>query len=189
MSNAYTICVETSVVRVHRAEDRCSTQLDVLPILPPEQMAALLAEALKKQGYREEGQELVKETGDVTIRVDTVTGTLSAQAVVTGDINVTGTKTGRGYDDAGPHKHALEAQLREELESELEKKAQVAAEGLQTQATDKLEGHLLDVRREVDGILNQVTAEALKIKAAQLGEIQDIKEDPQAGTTTIVVKV
>ena len=34
-----------------------------------------------------------------------------------------------------------------------------------------------------------MTAEALKIKAAQMGQIKEITEDPQSGSLTIVVEV
>ena len=36
---------------------------------------------------------------------------------------------------------------------------------------------------------NKVTADALKVKAAQLGQIKEMTEDPQAGSLTIVVEV
>ena len=41
MSRAYRIRVSESVQRVLRAGDRVSTQLEILEVLPPEQMAAL----------------------------------------------------------------------------------------------------------------------------------------------------
>jgi len=46
-----------------------------------------------------------------------------------------------------------------------------------------------DVRKEMDEVVNRVTAEALKRKAAQLGQIKEMTEDPQAGSLTIVVEV
>jgi hypothetical protein len=38
-------------------------------------------------------------------------------------------------------------------------------------------------------VVNRVTAEALKRKAASLGQIKEMTEDPQAGSLTIVVEV
>ena len=55
--------------------------------------------------------------------------------------------------------------------------------------TDQLEAQLGDLRQELDQAVNRVTAEALKRKAAQLGQIKEITEDPQAGSLTIVVEV
>ena len=37
--------------------------------------------------------------------------------------------------------------------------------------------------------MNRVTAEALKIKAAPMGQIKEITEDEEAGSLTIVVEV
>jgi hypothetical protein len=41
----------------------------------------------------------------------------------------------------------------------------------------------------LDQVVNRVTAEALKRKAAQMGRIKEMTEDPQAGSLTIVVEV
>jgi hypothetical protein len=67
MSRSYRISVRECVNRVIKAEDRVSTQLEVLEILPPEQMAGLLSDALEKEGYRREGNLLVKEEDGVVI--------------------------------------------------------------------------------------------------------------------------
>ena len=43
MSRAYRVAVKESVNRVLRAEDRVSTQLEILEVLPPEQPEVLEA--------------------------------------------------------------------------------------------------------------------------------------------------
>ena len=86
MSRAYRIRVRESLRRVIRAHDRVSTQLELLEVLPPEQMAQLL-------------------------------------------------------------------------------------------------------REELDQAVNRITAEALKQKAAQIGQIKELTEDPQSGSLTIVLEV
>jgi FtsH ternary system domain X5 len=55
--------------------------------------------------------------------------------------------------------------------------------------TDRLERELGDLRRELDEIVNRVTAEALKRKAASMGSIKQLTEDPEVGSLTIVVEV
>ena len=60
---------------------------------------------------------------------------------------------------------------------------------MQAEVTDKLEARLGDLRRELDQAVNRVTAEALKRRAAQLGTIKQLTEDPQSGSMTIVVEV
>ena len=52
-----------------------------------------------------------------------------------------------------------------------------------------LEGKLGDLRKELDQISNRVTAEALKQKAASMGEVQEVSEDPESGSLTIRVKI
>ena len=54
--------------------------------------------------------------------------------------------------------------------------------------TAKLEGQLRDLREELDGAVNRVTAEALKQRARELGEVQEIHEEPN-GSLTIKVRV
>jgi hypothetical protein len=60
---------------------------------------------------------------------------------------------------------------------------------LQKELTDKLEAQLGEVRKELDQVANKVTAEALKVKAKQMGQVKEITEDPESGSLTIVVEV
>ena len=52
MSRAYRIRVSETVRRVLRATDHVSTQLELLEILPREQMADLLADELERHGFQ-----------------------------------------------------------------------------------------------------------------------------------------
>ncbi len=64
-----------------------------------------------------------------------------------------------------------------------------AARALQQKVTERLEGAASRLGCELEGVANKVTKEALKIKAAQCGQIKAISEDPQSGSMTIVVEV
>ena len=190
MSRAYRIAVRESVNRVIRAEDRVSTQLEILEVLPPEQMAGLLADELERRGFEREGEALVRrEEGGVTVRVDPNAGTVTVSAEASERAEVEGEKSGRAYDDVGPHANQVRDTLRQELQRELQRKVDEKTQALQGKVTDRLEGELSDIRRELDQAVNRVTAEALKEKAAQIGQIKEITEDPQAGSLTIVVEV
>ena len=46
-----------------------------------------------------------------------------------------------------------------------------------------------DVRKDLNDAVNSITREALKRKAAQLGQIKEMTEDPEAGSLTIKVEV
>jgi len=189
MSRSYRISVRECVNRVIKAEDRVSTQLEVLEILPPEQMAGLLGDELEKQGYRREGDQLVKEEDGVVISIDARTGevTISSQASESTKVEVE--RQGRAYDDVGPHASQVRENLRQEAQRDAEKKVEEKTSQLQSKVTDALEGKLGDLREDLDKVVNRVTAEALKRKAASLGQIKEITEDPQAGSMTIVVEV
>ena len=60
----------------------------------------------------------------------------------------------------------------------VEKKIEEQVGGLQGKVTDRLEGELGDLRQELDQAVNRVTAEALKRKAASLGQVKEMTEDP-----------
>jgi hypothetical protein len=71
----------------------------------------------------------------------------------------------------------------------LEREVDLERERLTDEVASKLEKHLINLRRELDQVVNRVTAEALKAKAASIGEIEEITEDPETGSVTIKVKV
>ncbi len=189
MSRSYRISVRECVNRVIRAEDRVSTNLEMLEVLPPEQMAGLLGDELERRGFRREGGTLVRRGQGVTVTVDPAKGVVTVAAGTTEDLNLEGQKDGRTYDEAGQHALRMKESLRQELQRDLEQRASKKETGLQTKVTDKLEAQLGGLRQELDETVNRVTAEALKRKAAQLGQIKEITEDPQAGSLTIVVEV
>ena len=190
MSRSYRISVRECVNRVIRAEDCVSTNLEMLEVLPPEQMAGLLSDELERRGYtREKGGTLVRRDQGVTVTIDPAKGTVTVAAVATENLSLEGQKDGRTYQETGPQAQRTRQALREELQRDLEQKASKKEAGMQTQVTDKLEAQLGGLRRELDEAVNRVTAEALKRKAAQLGQIKEITEDPQVGSLTIVVEV
>ena len=189
MSRSYRVSVRECVNRVIRAEDRISTQLEILEILPAEQMAGLLADELEKGGYRREGNTLVKEEDGVVVSIDTEKGTVTISSDASESTKVEGEKHGRAYDDIGPHASQVRDNLRQELQRDIDKKVDDKTSQLQSKVTDRLEGQLGDLRHELDQVVNKVTAEALKRKAATLGQIKQITEDHETGSMTIVVEV
>ncbi len=80
MSRAYRIKVRESQNRTVKARDHVSTQLEILSILPPEQMADLLAKALEEQGFERCGDQLSREQNGVVIVVDATTGIVSVHS-------------------------------------------------------------------------------------------------------------
>jgi hypothetical protein len=189
MSRSYRVSVRESQNRTIRAEDHVSTQLEILEVLPPEQMAGLLADELEKRGFQRDGTTLTRQQNGVSISVETSTGTVTVAAEASEETTVEAERADRAYDDVGPHAKSVRENLKKQVQKDIERKVEEKTAGLQTKVTDRLEGELNDVRQELDQAVNRVTAEALKRKAAQMGQIKEMTEDPQAGSLTIVVEV
>ena len=189
MSRAYRIRVSESLSRTLHAEDRVSTQLELLEVLPREQMAGLLREELKRRGFEECDDQLVRTDGDLTTTVDPASGTVTVEAESTEKIALESERVGIGYEDFGPGEKSVRKALANQLKEDLAKQAEHEQGKLQSKATKRLEDHLDDLRAELNGAVNRVTAEALKQKAAQIGRIKEVTEDPQSGSLTIKVEV
>ena len=97
-------------------------------------------------------------------------------------------RSDHAYDEAGPHEKVVRENLKKQLEKDIERKVGEKTASLQTKVTDRLEGELDDVRQELDQVVHRVTVEGWS-KAAQMGQIKEMTEDPQAGSLTIVVEV
>lgn len=190
MSRAYRIRVRESLKKVLRAHDRVSTQLEILEVLAPEQMTALLEQELLSRGFQKQGDILARQQKDgVTVTVDPCSGTVTVQAEASERIELEEEKESRAYDDAGGNARAVKKALKEDVQKSLARKADEKTAKLQTAIADKIEGQLADLRKELDQVVNKVTADALKQKAAQLGQIKQMTEDPQSGSLTIVLEV
>jgi hypothetical protein len=130
---------------------------------------------------REDGLvvEIDPRSGEVVVRLERERET----ELEGGKIGITDTDLGkRGELD-------LTRKLRADLLKELEETARKQSSQLQREVTDQLERELGDLRIELDQVVNRVTVEALKRKAAAMGRIKEISENPDAGAVTIVLEV
>ncbi len=188
MSRAYRIRISESLRRHVKVDDGIQSKLEILDILPAEQTAALLERELEAAGFeqREDGQWVRVDEDGVELRVDakTSTVTVSAQADTELDLQRERIITAWAENDAASRERGRKA-----LERELEGEVAQRERDLQAEVTETLEGKLGDLRKELDQISNRVTAEALKQKAASMGEIQEVSEDPESGSLTIRVKI
>jgi FtsH ternary system domain X5 len=189
MSRAYRIRVKESISQDLSASDEVCSDLEILEILPGDQMADLLKGELKGRGFEEEDGKLVRSKDGITVTVDPKSGEVGVKAEKGEKVELETEKEGWGYDDVGPRGQAIRKQLSEQAKAELERRAQRHQERLQGEATEELEGAMGDVRKELNDAVNSVTREALKRKAAQLGQIKEMTEDPEAGSLTIKVEV
>lgn len=189
MSRAYRIRVEESLSRRLKAEDSVSSQLELLEILPPEQMADLLREELKRRGFAEKDGQVVRSDDGLTAAIDPKTGEVTIRVRASEDIALAGQRDGLAYDDIGPNSKNIQKCLEQQLKQDLEKQAEHEQSKLQTKATERLSAALGDLESELCGVVNRVTAEALKQKAAQIGQIKEMTEDPETGSLTIKIEV
>ena len=124
MSRAYRIRVRESVRQIVRGSDRVVTQLELLDLLPAEQMAARLAQELEAQGFIKQDGELVRSAEGVTIRIDPASGAVCVESEVARDLKLEGSKSGWADEDFGTRgRSKAEAALRKELQRELAQQA------------------------------------------------------------------
>jgi len=171
------------------AADEICSELEILEILPCDQMAQLLEQELKNRGFEEVEGKMVRKDGDVTVSVDSHTGEIKIKAESKDAVELEASREDVGYDDVGPGEEAIRARLGQQLQHDLERRAELQRQKLQQEATQKLEGHLSDMQQELGQAVNRVTAEALKQKAAQIGQIKEITEDAETGSLTIKLEV
>src|SRR5438093_5203834 len=115
MSRAYRIRVRESLSRVVRAHDQVSTQLELLEVLPREEMAEMLGQELEARGFRRQGTTAQRTGNGVTIAVELDTGAVHVRAEAAREVQLEGEKEGRAFDDLGPHAGMVAKDLRKQL--------------------------------------------------------------------------
>lgn len=189
MSRAYRIRISETLERIVHVEDGVATTLEVLPILPRERMQELLGQELEAAGLAIEDGVASRTSespeGDVSLEVDLATGQVTVRVTRSADVKLTTTRERAVREPSA----AAEASVRAEARAKLERDASDVEEAERRAATARLEAELRDARTELDRVVHRVTAAALKEKAAQLGEIEEIAEDEASGVLTIRVRV
>ncbi len=190
MSRAYRIRVSESLSKVIRASDHVSTQLELLDILPCEEMADILTQELKGLGFEETEDGLLRVQDGITVTVDPGTGTVAVRSEAAEDIELKSSQQGYVYQEQSKaDRKKAQEQLRDKAKAEMQEAEDTRTQELQQQVTDHLEGELVDIQRELGQAVNRATAEALKRKASRIGQIKELTEDPESGSMTIVLEV
>lgn len=188
MSRAYRVSVSESLNRVVQAEDGICSKLELLPLLSREELAGLLAEELAGRGFTRDGDVAVRTESDgVRLAVDVTTGDVSVTLADQAEVELKAKAEATYLQESGAKD--AEAQARQRARARLEDEAKDASERLREQVTRRLEGRLKDLKSELDAVANKVTAEALKVRARQLGTVEEIHEDEATGSLTIKVRV
>ena len=194
MSRAYrirqTVRVQDTLSRDLSASDEICTTLEVLEILPADEMGSLLRDALQARGFQEEEGKMIRRQEGLTVAVDPENGEVSIRIEGTAHVDLSAIQEGQVFNDAKEHERAkVQANLREAVHKVLECQAKEQGEHLQRKLSAELEGRLGDLSAELDRVVNQATREALKIKAGGLGQIKEMTEDPESGSLTIAIEI
>jgi len=190
MSRAYRISMKDSDTRCLKAGDEIGTQLELLDILPPEGMGALLREELARRGFEEQPDgTMTRADGSVTITVDPCSGEITVKAAAEETISQEANREASGFNDVGPDEQSLRSRVKEQLKQDLDKKFEQEQSRLQNEATERLEKRLEELQPEISEIVNKVTRDALKEKAKQLGTVKEMSEDAETGSLTITIEV
>jgi len=186
MSRAYRIRVSGSASRVVHLEDRVTTSLELLPVLPRERLSELLAAELERRGFSRDGGVLRRREGDVVLEVELATGAVSARIGTAAELEAERelSVAVRDQNDEREHERA-----NAELSKKLERALDEAARGAQRELTTQLERSLRDIQAELDAVVGRVTADALKEKASSLGEIEELSENRETGELVIKVRL
>ncbi|MBL8912323.1 MAG: hypothetical protein JNM17_16650 [Archangium sp.] len=186
MSRAYRISIKESLSRHVQVDDGVCSQLELLPILPKERMRELLGAELTEKGFVREGDTASRKEGDgITTEVDLNTGEVNVTVEGHTDVNLTTERTAVVDNTLMGER---EKNLRDAAKQSLEREAKAEEEALRKKITEKLEDKLRGLKDELDSVVNRVTGTALKQRAAELGQVEEVHEEPN-GSMTIKVRV
>jgi len=187
VSRAYRVTVRGSVHRVVHVEDGVCTALELLPILPASRTAELLAAELERRGFtRKNGASSRVSEDGVIVEIELATGAVSVKAEATANIAI---ETEHSERIAEENLEAGRRRAQEHVAQRAETAAVAAEAKARDEVATRLEKKLGDLRRELDSVTARVTAEALKEKARQIGEIEEMSEDAETGELTIKVRL
>lgn len=186
MSRAYRISVKESLSRHVQVDDGVCSSLELLPILSKERMGELLAAELEQRGFKRDGNVAKRAEKDgITTEVNVETGEVNVVAEGHTNLELETERTALIDRDINPDREKL---LRDQARASLEREAKAEEEALRRKVTEQLEGKLRDLKEELDGVVNKVTGTALKQRAAELGQVEEVHEEAN-GSITIKVRV
>lgn len=187
MSRAYRVSVSESVRRHIKVDDGICAGLEILDVLPRENMSDILSRELEGLGFESDGEgNMVRvEEDGVTVSVNVKDFTVTIKVSKEEDYRDDGTREGTVYDD----EQGGRARIHDALRKDLENKADKREKSLQGEVTEALEKKLGEVRGELDRVSNRVVSKALKEKAKSLGEVKEVSENEETGELTIRVKL
>lgn len=186
MSRAYKVRVAESLSRHVKVGDGVQTKLEILDVLAPEAMRELLRQELAEAGFEECGGEMCRTDEDgVETRIDLDKRTVTVSATVEKELELKVELDVRAMDDDA----GVEAASRQRVTQDLEREMDDCEGKLRQDVTDAIAAKLGDINKELVRVTNRVTSAALKKKAASMGEIREMSENPETGELIIRIKL
>ncbi len=188
MSRAYRISVQESLSRHIQVEDGVTSSLELLPILSADRMREILARELLVRSFNRNANTASRVEADgTTVSINLDTGELTASIERHTEVHAEterATVVDERHVSVEAEKAALKVVAVQLLDGELAQKEAAMRKAISTQ----LEGTLRDLKVELDGVVNRVTANALKERAQELGQVEEVHEDAN-GNLTIKIRV
>ena len=174
------------MVRTVHVEDGVASPLEMLPILPPERMADLLARELEALGFVRDGETCKRTAPDGTeVTIDLAAATVTVRLGASSDLEASADAVGTvGIESQA----AAEVRLRNQAIEDIDQQLAAKAEALRQAVTRQLEAKVADLKHELDAAIGRATVAALTEKASQLGRIEETHQD-DAGNVTIRVRL
>lgn len=186
MSRAYRIRVAESLRRTRTVEDHVESRLGVLAILPPDRMGELVGAALAERGFTVAGGKAVLRDGAIEIEVDLATMNVVARVQGESSVDLHTEAEGSSYRENDAE---ATRQVREQARARLEGMAAAKDEEVRKVLSAELEGALVKVQPVLDAAVDAALRAALRERAAQMGEVQEVHENAATGEMTIRIKV
>ncbi|MCC7490787.1 MAG: hypothetical protein IT204_00480 [Fimbriimonadaceae bacterium] len=200
MSRPYRIVVKQVLEQEVTAADRTTSRLKLDPVLPEERLDEVLVAVLRRRGwqevepgvYEQPSDDATQTVCDVAAREVTTTLELrqtvrdEAQRELRGDTWNWRQMRELTEQEMAELRAAEEARLAAELATD---RVSAAERGLRQAASERLAAGATQRRAELNRIVLEVVGEALKEKAAELGQVDRIDErwDGEAYELTIAV--
>lgn len=176
-----TVVVQLRIAQKVDAFDRVVHRIDLREILAREAMVDLLVESLESRGFeREDDTTLVRQKDDgerqtVDLESMEVLSEIELERVLDGEVQA---RIDEDFD-RGRQEDAVREQI-----------ADAERDALRKEATEKLMEGESERREELDAIIEEVYAEALKQKAQSLGKVVSQHESrDENGEYELVIKV
>ena len=193
MSQTYKVRVKQTLRDTVNVGREWRQKIDLLQLLPSDRMGGLLALELEKDGWHKaQDGKVTKKHDQFDLEFDPVTRQLKIVYEQEQDIELDIDREIDVYDYADDESRAnREGHLKviQEADGELKEEAQL----LEKEMLKELESTQEQMLQEIDEMMHdkveKAQIEALKEKARNLGDIQSISENIEAGEVTIRIKV